>query len=74
MVSRWAPKMVHPCPYQNDFDLRNFTLDTDLFDKATMMFPEGIYRCDMQFYFKNVITFNLSVSLDVKSSLKESFG
>lgn len=74
IVKYKAPNLVHKCPYTGDFDLKNFTLNMDLFDRASMLFPEGTYRYDYSSFFNNSITFNLSVTIEIKSPLKESFG
>jgi hypothetical protein len=74
MIKSRAPNTIHKCPYVGDWELRNFTINTDLFDKATMLFPEGIYRWDFSSFFNNSKTFNLSVTIEIKSPIKESFG
>ena len=74
MVKRKAPKMIHKCPYTGDFDLRNFTVDLDLIDKATMFFTEGTYRLDISFFFNDTKSLNVTGMAEIRSPLKESFG
>ncbi|KAL7014214.1 hypothetical protein ACKWTF_015806 [Chironomus riparius] len=72
--SRMPANIFHKCPYTGDWDFNNFTLNLGLVDKATMLFPEGTYRADISLYFRDVITYNLSTTIEMKTPLKESFG
>ncbi|KAL7031384.1 hypothetical protein ACKWTF_006988 [Chironomus riparius] len=74
MINSRSPGILHKCPYIGDWDLRNFTANTDLLDRATMLFPRGIYRFDFYFYSHDVNTLNTSTMLESKTSLKETFG
>ena len=74
MVKSIAPNEVHNCPYEGDWDLRNFTLNLDLVDKATMLFSQGIYRWDYSSFYNNSKAFNVSLIFETKSPIKESFG
>jgi len=69
-----APKSVHKCPYEGDWDLRNFTINMDLFDRTSMLFPEGTYRIDTSVFFNGSTTLNFSGEAEIKSPLKGSFG
>jgi len=74
MLKNKAPKLIHNCPYSGDWDLKNFTLNLDLIDRATMMMPQGTYRADFSFYVGDIKAFNFTGSAEIKSPLKESFG
>ena len=74
MIKSKAPELFPECPVTGDFDLKNFTLNTDMADKATMLFNQGIYRYDFHTYLDGKSTFNLSLIVEIKSQLKESFG
>jgi hypothetical protein len=74
MLKSRAPHLIQPCPYNGDWDLTNFTMDLNLVDKASMIFPEGIYRIDLSLNFNGSITYNFTGSAEIKSPLKESFG
>jgi len=74
MIGSRLPNLVHKCPYFGDFDLRNFTLNMDLIDRATMMFSQGIYRYDLFCYYNGTISLKISTAVEIKSPLKESFG
>lgn len=74
MMKKKAPHLIHKCPYTGDFDMKNFTLNTDLLDPASMVFPQGIYRLDYFIYLNNAVTFNFSTVAEIKSQLKESYG
>ena len=74
MIKTKAPNLIHNCPYEGDWELKNFTLNMDIVDKTTMLFPEGIYRLDLFIFFNDSSTFNFSGSSEVRSPLKESFG
>jgi len=73
-IKNLAPHLIHKCPYEGDWDLKNLTTDLDLVDKATMLFPEGIYRLELFVFFNDSSTFNISGTAEIKSPLKESFG
>jgi hypothetical protein len=68
------PGMIHKCPYTGDWNLTNFTINRDLLDKTTMLFPAGVYRCDVTVYYRDIKSFNLSMIAEIKSELRESFG
>ncbi|KAL7014212.1 hypothetical protein ACKWTF_015804 [Chironomus riparius] len=74
LIKNRLPELVHKCPYKDDWDFKNFTLNMDLVDKATMLFSEGTYRVDVSVYFSDVNTINVSIVIDIKSTIKESFG
>lgn len=74
MLKSRAPHLIHKCPYDGDWDLKNFTLNTELIDGASMFFPQGIYRGDFSLYINDSWSLNFSAALEVKSSIKESFG
>ena len=74
MLKIQAPHLIHKCPFNGDWDLRNFTVDSNLMDKVSMLFPEGTYRLDISAFINEKISFNFSGTADVKSPLKESFG
>ena len=74
MIKSEIPDLVHKCPYTGDFELKNFTFNMDVIDKATMTFPQGIYRYDFFLYIHDVSSLNVSTIVEVKSQLKESFG
>ena len=74
MLKSVAPDLVHKCPYTGELDLKNFTMNISLLDTATMMFPSGIYRVDVQTIFNGSSAFNLSVVVESKSPLNENFG
>lgn len=74
MINNQAPNVLHKCPYTGDFDLKNFTFNTDIIDKNTMIFPQGVYRCDYFVFLNEASTLNLSAVGEIKSKLKESFG
>jgi hypothetical protein len=74
MIKNAAPHIIHNCPYKGDLDLKNFTFNLDLMDKATMLFPQGTYRIDTSLFLNGNSTFNFSGTCEVKSPLKESFG
>ena len=74
MLKSRAPNLIHKCPYEGDWDLRNFTMNTDLIEGASMLFPQGIYRSDFSLYINDSRTFNISGNFEIKSPLKESFG
>lgn len=74
MIKSKAPNSIHKCPYTGDWNLRNFTLDLELMDRATMLFSQGIYRADISFYLNDKNTFNFTGMAEIKSPLKESFG
>lgn len=74
MVKSKAPTLIHKCPYSGEFDLRNFTVDLDLIDKTTMMFPEGVYRADVLTIINGNVVYKTSTTVEAKSPLKETFG
>lgn len=74
MIKNKAPNSIHKCPYSGDWSITNFTLDMEILDRATMLFPQGIYRADIAFYLSNSNTFNFTGMAEIKSPLKESFG
>ena len=74
MIGSRLPNLVHKCPYIGDFDLKNYTLNLDLVDRATMMFSQGIYRYDLFCFYNGSVALNVSTSIEIKSPLKESFG
>lgn len=66
--------LFHKCPYEGEMDLRNVTLDSSLYDKTTQLFPEGIYRGTI-FIIKNDLELGkITVGLELKSPLKETYG
>lgn len=74
MVKSSVPETIHECPYIGDWDMRNFTVDMNLVDKATMMFPEGIYRVNVFLTINGSLVHKTVTSLEAKSPLKENFG
>ena len=74
IVLKKAPKMVQKCPFSVEWDLRNFTVDLDLINNASMMASQGTYRLDMSYFLKDISTFNVSLMTDITSPFKESFG
>ena len=72
--SSMPANIFHNCPYKDDWDFNNFTLNLDLVDKVKMLFPEGTYRADIALHFRDVITYNFSLVIEIKTPLKESFG
>jgi hypothetical protein len=74
MIKTNYPDIIHKCPYSGDWGFTNFTLNVDLFNSATMIFPEGTYRIDISVLRGNDETFKVSLVFDNKSYIKESFG
>lgn len=74
MLKSRAPNLIHKCPFNGNWDLTNFTVDMDLMDKVSMIFPEGTYRLDISFFLLDQLTVNFTGMADVKSPFKESFG
>jgi len=73
-IKNQAPNTIHKCPYKDDWELKNFTLNMDLIDKASKIFPQGIYRWDFSAYLNDIKTLNVSIIFEAKSPIKESFG
>ena len=74
MLANKAPNLIHNCPFTGDWDLKNFTMDLNLVDKASMIFPEGIYKISSTMYYNGSATYNFSGTAEIKSPLKENFG
>lgn len=69
-----TPELFHKCPYEGELDIQNMKIDNNSCDNYTQMVPTGTYRSDVIIFRNQTQTMKLMVVLDVKSSLKESFG
>jgi len=74
MIKSRDPTLLHKCPFIGDWDMMNFTMNTDIIDRASMLFPHGIYRGDLSIYINDSNALNVSVVCEIKSSIKETFG
>lgn len=69
-----AQELYHKCPYFGDVDVMNATIDRSKnLGKATM-FPEGTYLGELIFIKDSIQIFKMTLSFEIKSALKESFG
>jgi hypothetical protein len=71
-IRAFAGDNMHKCPYSHDLVVTNLTLDDT---KPLDLFPEGIYK--FSWITRNStmnIMWRFNVTLQVKSSLKESMG
>ncbi|KAL7014213.1 hypothetical protein ACKWTF_015805 [Chironomus riparius] len=74
MIKNKVSNLIHKCPYTGALEVNNFTFNTELMNKTTMVFPQGIYRFDYFYFLKDASSLNVSGIVEVKSHLKESFG
>lgn len=71
-IRAFAGDNMHKCPYSHDLVVTNLTLDDT---KPLDLFPEGVYK--FSWITRNStmnITWRFNVTLQVRSSLKESMG
>ena len=69
-----APALFHKCPYFGDLDVNNVTIDRQKNNQKSSMFPEGTYRGELSYAKDGIQIFKASLSFELKSALKESFG
>lgn len=69
-----APTLFHKCPYIGDLDLSNVTIDRSKNVHKSSIFPEGTYRGELSFAKNEILIYKVTLSFELKSPLKESFG
>ena len=76
ILSKSAPGLFHNCPYEGELDLRNVTINPESYGQKARIFPQGTYRLDVIVYRNQTQNeaVKVSVNLEIKSMLKESFG
>lgn len=71
-IKSFVRKNIHKCPYGEDIELKNITLDDG---KGFDVFPEGIYKSSWITRNKTMdIIWRFNASIHVRSPIKESMG
>lgn len=71
-IKSFVGKNIHKCPYGEDIELKNITLDDG---KGFDVFPEGIYKSSWITRNKTMdILWRFNASIHVRSPIKESMG
>lgn len=74
LLSKSAPTLFHECPYDGEINLRNVTINPETYGQKARIFPQGDYRLDLIVFQNDKQTVKVSIILEIKSRLKESFG
>lgn len=69
-----APDFFRKCPYFGEMDVKNMTIDRSKNVQKSSIFPEGTYRGELSFTKDDIQIFKVTLSFELKSALKESFG
>lgn len=71
-IKETAPHLIHKCPYEGGMEIKNLTLDEN---KSLDVFSEGFYKLVLLVFDKSDDPiFKLNLTVQVKSSIKESMG
>lgn len=67
-----VPHLIHKCPYDGEIEIKNLTIDEN---KSLDVFPEGFYKLFLSVFDESDDPFfQLNLTAQVKSSIKESMG